>query len=69
MSASANTSRFAWGGDSRRLSFALSGVVVAVMMLVGMMIGPAGPQWWRIPAELLDHVPFVSLNSGMSRAD
>ena len=44
-------------------------VALACSLLLGLMIGPAGPQWWRIPAELIDHVPFISLNSGMSRAD
>lgn len=69
MSTSVITSRSAGGRDKQPMSFALSGAVVAFMVLVGLMIGPAGPQWWRIPAELLDHLPFVSLNSGMSRAD
>ena len=69
MPTSVITSHSTGGRDKQPLSFALSGAVVAFMVLVGLMIGPAGPQWWRIPAELLDHVPFVSLNSGMSRAD
>ncbi|MBU3690001.1 MAG: ABC transporter permease [Acidimicrobiales bacterium mtb01] len=30
------------------------------------MIGPAGPEWWRVPLELLDRLPFVSIDSGVS---
>lgn len=38
-------------------------------MLVGVMIGPAGPTWWRVPLELLNRLPFVSIDSGVSKAD
>ena len=41
-------------------------VILLVAFLAGSMIGPAGPQWWRVPAELLDHLPVVSWNSGAS---
>jgi iron complex transport system permease protein len=30
------------------------------------MVGPAGPTWWRVPLALLDHLPLVSLNSGVT---
>jgi iron complex transport system permease protein len=33
------------------------------------MIGPAGPEWWRVPLELLNRLPFVSIHSGMSATD
>lgn len=39
------------------------------MMLLGVMIGPAGPTWWRIPLELLDRLPFISIDSKISQAD
>lgn len=39
-------------------------VALAVAFLFGAMIGPAGPAWWRVPAELLDHLPFISVDSG-----
>jgi iron complex transport system permease protein len=32
-------------------------------------IGPAGPDWWRVPLALLDHLPFVSLDSGVGATD
>lgn len=52
-----------------RYWFALSGVLLVVAMIVGTMIGPAGPTWWRIPLEFLDRIPFVRINSGVSEQD
>jgi iron complex transport system permease protein len=40
--------------------------LLGVSMIIGLMIGPAGPEWWRVPLELLDHLPFVSVNSGVT---
>jgi iron complex transport system permease protein len=44
------------------------GVVAAVLgaVVLGAMIGPAGPVWWRVPLALLDHLPLVSIDSGVS---
>ncbi len=33
------------------------------------MIGPAGPQWWRVPFEFLNRLPLISIDSGVSEAD
>lgn len=33
------------------------------------MIGPAGPAWWRVPLELLDRLPLVSVDSGLDDGD
>ena len=30
------------------------------------MVGPAGPSWWRVPLALLDHLPLVSIDSGVT---
>ena len=45
--------------------------VVALLLAVlgGVMIGPAGPEWWRVPLELVNRLPFVSIHSGMSATD
>lgn len=43
-----------------------AGLLLAVAFLFGAMIGPAGPDWWRVPLELLDRLPFVSIDSGVS---
>jgi len=40
--------------------------LLAVAVLVGTMIGPAGPQWWRVPIELLDRLPLITIDSGVS---
>lgn len=45
----------------------MGGVVALVCSLViGAMIGPAGPEWWRVPLEFLDRLPLVSIDSGMT---
>lgn len=49
--------------------FILSGLLLVVSVLAGFMIGPAGPSWWRIPLELLDRLPLISVDSGVSDAD
>jgi iron complex transport system permease protein len=46
---------------------ASSALVVAVM--VGAMIGPAGPTWWRVPLAMLDHLPGIDIDSGVSDAE
>jgi len=38
-------------------------------MLLGVMIGPAGPTWWRIPIELVNRLPLISVDSGVSKVD
>ncbi|MBJ7460985.1 MAG: iron ABC transporter permease [Ilumatobacteraceae bacterium] len=35
-------------------------------LLLGAMVGPAGPTWWRVPLALLDRLPLISLDSGIS---
>ena len=41
-------------------------LIVVVAVLLGAMIGPAGPVWWRVPLALLDHLPLISIDSGVS---
>jgi iron complex transport system permease protein len=33
------------------------------------MIGPAGPTWWRVPLELMNRLPFFSVDSGLTATD
>ena len=49
-----------------RVWFAGGGVVLVVAILVGVSIGPAGPDWWRVPLELLDRLPLVAIDSGVT---
>ncbi len=55
--------------NRNRTWFALSGVLLFLAMIVGTMIGPAGPTWWRIPLEFANRLPFIHVNSGVSEAD
>ena len=42
---------------------------VAAAVLLGVMIGPAGPVWWRVPLVLLDRLPLISIDSGVSELE
>ena len=44
-------------------------VVLIASLLVGVMIGPAGPQWWRVPLEFVDRLPFIDVHSGLTSTD
>lgn len=52
-----------------RYWFVFGGLLLLVAMIVGTMIGPAGPAWWRIPLEFLDRLPFIRIDSGVSEQD
>jgi iron complex transport system permease protein len=49
--------------------FAGAALVLAVAVLVGASIGPAGPPWWRVPLALIDHLPLISFDSGVSQGE
>ena len=38
-------------------------------LVLGAMIGPAGPDWWRVPLALLDRLPLIAVDSGVSDAE
>jgi iron complex transport system permease protein len=63
------TSSTSISASRNRYWFALAGVLLFVAMIVGTMIGPAGPTWWRIPLEFANRLPFIHVNSGVSDAD
>ncbi len=44
-------------------------VALAIAIIAGVMIGPAGPAWWRVPLALLDHVPGIDIDSGVSELE
>ena len=47
-------------------------VSVAILLgalVLGAMIGPAGPDWWRVPLALLDRLPLIAVDSGVSDAE
>lgn len=41
-------------------------LALACSLLLGVMIGPAGPTWWRVPLELLNRLPLLSIDSGLT---
>ena len=41
-------------------------VATCAAVLLGAMVGPAGPTWWRVPLALFDRLPLVSLDSGVT---
>lgn len=56
-------------GRSDRWWYAMFAVLLVVAVVVGASIGPAGPPSWRVPLALLDHLPLVSIDSGVSEAE
>jgi iron complex transport system permease protein len=44
-------------------------VVLIVAVMIGASIGPAGPPWWQVPLELLNRLPLISFDSGVSDAE
>ena len=49
--------------------YAGSAVVLALTMLFAASVGPAGPAWWRVPLALLDHLPLISIDSGVTESE
>jgi iron complex transport system permease protein len=46
-----------------------AGAVLVVSIVIGASIGPAGPASWRVPLALLDHLPLISVDSGVTSAE
>ena len=54
----------------RATTWVVAGAVVLVVALVaGTIVGPAGPTWWRVPLALLDRLPFVTIDAGISERE
>ncbi len=54
---------------SDRWWYTVGGAVLVVSVLIGASIGPAGPDWWRVPLELVNRLPLVDFETGVSEAD
>ena len=53
----------------RETTWLIAGLAFLIgAMIVGASIGPAGPPGWRVPLALLDHLPLISIDSGVSDA-
>lgn len=53
---------------SRRTWWMLGALTVVVAAVVGLSLGPAGPTWWRVPLVLLDRLPLLAIDSGVTDA-
>jgi iron complex transport system permease protein len=42
---------------------------VLFAVVVGASIGPAGPDWWRVPLALVDHLPLIAFDTGVSDSE
>mgnify|MGYP001823371709 FL=1 len=49
--------------------FVVAGAVLLGAILVGASLGPAGPAWWRVPVEMLNRLPLVSIDSGVTETE
>jgi iron complex transport system permease protein len=43
--------------------------VLLVAVVIGASIGPAGPPAWRVPLELINRLPLISFDSGVSSTE
>ena len=59
---------FARPRGGRGAWWVLGGISVVVVGLLGLALGPAGPTWWRVPLALIDRLPLVSIDSGVTDA-
>ena len=46
-----------------------AGAVLLVSIVIGASIGPAGPAAWRVPLALIDHLPVISIDSGVTTTE
>jgi iron complex transport system permease protein len=49
--------------------FAGGTIFVLCAVVLGASIGPAGPDWWRVPGELINRLPLIEFNTGVSDAE
>jgi iron complex transport system permease protein len=49
--------------------YGAAGLLLLVAVLLGASIGPAGPEWWRVPLEALSRLPLISIDSGVTDAE
>jgi len=51
----------------RRTVWLIAGAGAVLMAFVaGVTVGPAGPPWWRVLLELIDRLPLVAVDSGVT---
>jgi iron complex transport system permease protein len=56
-------------GEHRDTGWLLAGGAFLVFaVLLGASVGPAGPDWWRVPLELVNRLPLVGFDTGVTDA-
>jgi iron complex transport system permease protein len=50
----------------RAVWLGIGAVAVLVAFVAGVAVGPAGPPWWRVLLELIDRLPLISIDSGVT---
>ncbi len=45
------------------------GAFLLFAVVIGASVGPAGPDWWRVPLELVSRLPLIEFETGVSDAD
>lgn len=51
----------------RRSAWLVAGAVAVLAAFVaGVTVGPAGPPWWRVLLELVDRLPLMAVDSGVT---
>lgn len=48
---------------------AITAAVTLAAFVVAVMVGPAGPSWWRVPLALVERFPGVDFDAGVSDAE
>ena len=49
--------------------FGVGAACVAAAVVLGASIGPAGPDWWRVPLEFVNRLPLISIETGVSESE
>ncbi len=49
--------------------FLAGGAFLLFAIVVGSSIGPAGPDWWRVPLELVNRLPLIEFDTGVTDAE
>lgn len=65
--AASSRARAAVTGNARW--YAIGAGVLLASIVVGASIGPAGPDSWRVPLALLDRLPLIAIDSGVTDAE
>jgi iron complex transport system permease protein len=49
--------------------FLAGGAFLLFAIVVGASIGPAGPDWWRVPLELVNRLPLIEFDTGVTDSE